>query len=345
MPRWLDRVRRTLALRRERLAAEEAETRREGPAILVSILVAVVLWFSFSMRETYTTSVTIPLEIAELPDGLALAVPPPETATVVLQGPGEDLLSLLSSPPSIRIVAEDEIVEVAAAIASARLPARVRVLSAQPARIRLATEARVSRMLPVRLDGTIEATPPYDLVAPPRLRPDSVRVEGAASVLDGLDAWPTTPLSRSDVERSFSMLVPLSDTLRGLVDVSASASTISVAVAQFTVGERTLAVEVENLPPGIAGVRFDPATVEASYQVPAVGPTYSIADTSSGFRAVVDFGDIARDSTSGSVRVAARPPGDLDVRGVRLDPPRVGYFIVREPSRRAGAAAGPDGER
>ena len=86
-------------------------------------------------------------------------------------------------------------------------------------------------------------------------------------------------------------------------------------------------------------MRFDPVRVQADYRVPVQGEMFSRAETSTGFRAVVDYFDIARDTTDGEVPVSARWPSDLDIRDVTLSPPRVEYFIQR-PARPRGQAPG-----
>jgi hypothetical protein len=123
--------------------------------------------------------------------------------------------------------------------------------------------------------------------------------------------------------------VALRDTLDGLLTTSVASTTVVVPIGEFTEGERLLPVEVRNLPPGIAGVRFDPPSVRARYRVPLAGSVYERARASSAFVAVVDYGDIARDTTSGTVPVAARPPSGLDIRDIVLSPSRVEYFLLR----------------
>ena len=305
----------------------EPERGRNGLALVLSFVVAVVLWFTFSMQEAYTTTVIVPLQVASLPDGQALRRPPPPQARVSVQGRGEDLLSLVWSPPRVRLFADGPTVDVAAAVSEAGLPAGVDVLGAQPRTIRLDLDESVEREVPVRLDGEVRAAASFDLLAPPTLSPASVTLTGAASLLRELDAWPTTPYTRTDLRTDLVVRLPLSDTLSGLVERSAAAATLTARVGEFTSGEVSLDVEVEGLPQGIEAVRFEPSRVSASFRAPT-GDEFARAQAAR-FRAVVDYADIARDTTSGSVVVGVRVPDGVDARGVRAMPGRVNYFLVR----------------
>lgn len=336
---------RTLLAIRDRLralapsaeAVDEAEPPSErGLAMLLSLVVALVMWFSFSMRETYPVTLRLPVEIVQTPAGQALREPPPEEVTVTLRGEGWTLLSLTRRLPTLRVVAESETVDLAAALQDAGLPTDIEVQSVQPASVALALDVQTSRRLPIRLRSDIQTVASYDLLRAPSLRPDSVTVTGAQSLLGRLDDWPTEVLRAENVQASLARTVALADTFGGLLSPAVRATRVSVDVGEFTEGRRVLDVEITNLPDDIVGVRFDPARVTAIYRAPTVGDTYEQALTTPGFRAVVDYFDIRRNPSDGEVPVAVRLPADLDVRDVVLSPARVGYFIQRRAAPQAG---------
>lgn len=302
---------------------------RRWLAMALSLIVALVMWFSFSMRGTYPVTMRLPIEVMRTPPGQALSKAPPSTVTVTLSGDGWTLLSLTRNPPVLNIVADGSTVDLNAALQESGLPAGIQIQSIQPQTIELALDTRTTRRLPIRLRRRIETKPSYDLRRPPTLSPDSVMVTGAQSLLGGLEDWPTEVFVATGVERDLRRRVALSDTFGGLLSPSVSGTVVTVEVGKYTEWDRDLIVEVENLPPGILGVRFDPARVRARYRVPLEGDEFDRAETSRQFRAVVDYFDIARDTTDGQVSVSARWPADLDVRGVTLLPNRVGYFIQR----------------
>ncbi len=300
-------------------------------AFLVALAVALLLWFTFSMRGTYTVAVDVPLVVSRLPADRALRERPPETATLQMQGEGWSLLTLSRTPPPVELRAGDEAISVVqAATQSSQIPAGVAVLAAQPATVKLALEEAVARTVPIRLTGDPGVYPPYGLLRPPVLRPDSVRVTGARSILAGLVAWPTEPVELGTLRRTRVVTVSLRDTLDGLVNRSVDRATVTFEVEQFTEGERMLEVRVRNVPPDVTAVRLLPARVRATYLVPVAADYYERAQGSAEFYAEVDYMEIARDTLLGTVSVRPRIPAGLPVRQLRLTPERLEYFTVRE---------------
>lgn len=311
-------------------AAPGARSRPNLAAMALSLVVAVGLWFSFSMRETYTVAVPVSLRVAGVPEGQALSARPPATARATFRGEGWKLLLLSRSAPVVPLYADAASVDLERAVAASGLPPGVDVQSVRPRTARLAFDRQVSRRVPIRLVSDIRPVPSFGLLRPPRLLPDSVTVTGAAGLVAALAAWPTERLDAADVREPLTVTVALRDTLAGLVTVSARTTTVQIPIAEFTEGVRTLRVRVVNVPRGIAGVRTDPARVRATYRVPLTADDlYGQAQTAAGFVAVLDYRDIARDTTSGTVAVASRVPAGLDVRDVALAPSRVEYFLVR----------------
>jgi hypothetical protein len=322
---------RELFPRTARGEGEAAAARRRLLAMGVSVVVAFVLWLTVNMRETYTLTVESPLEVVGLPEDQALRSPVPRTVLVQYEGEGWDLFALRRNPPEVPVDAEGPTVDlVRAAAASARLPLGVVVRDVRPAALELDLGPAATRRLPVRLTGRLDFAPGYGLLYPPRLDPDTVVVRGARSLLDGFDAWPTAPRAFADLRRSASAVVPLSDTLDGLVAVSAERVQVVLDVGQFTEGTRTLTVRVEGVPPGVSAVRLIPSRVRATYLVPTEGDHYETAEGSPDFYAVVDYDDITRDTTAGTVPVAPHLPEGLLIQDLRLEPQRLEYYTVRE---------------
>ena len=307
---------------------EEPSDGRNGLAMALSGVIAVFLWFFFSMNATYTIDVEVPLEFS-LPQDQALSVRPPEYARVTVQGDGWALIPLVRTPQVVRTRVTSSTVDVLTAIRDSRQLSDVAIQGASPETVALQLEDRESRLLPIRLVRQFTMVPSYDLLRPPRLSPDSVLVSGAASVIGTLLDWPTEPLIQAGIRDSFSVVVALSDTLDGLiVGKSPQATLVSVPVAPFTQGERVLDIEVRNLPAGVAGVRTEPARITATYTVPAEQRADEQARTAEDFVAVVDYADISRDSLADTVPVSVQIPPGLDVRNVDLEVRRVAYFIV-----------------
>lgn len=314
---------------REPMSSEQARGRLF--AVIFSLVVAFVLWFTVSMRETYTVTVESPLNVMTTPDGLALAALPPPTVRVQLQGVGWDLLQLSRRPPGISVAADGPVVDLQGAAAeTANLPAGVLVQSVQPQHIDLALDNRIQRRLPIVLTGQIDVAPTFGLLGVAVLLPDSVVVTGARSLLEDFSAWPSASLNLEGLRRSTTSIVGLSDTLSGLVTLSVDRTQVSIQIAQMTEGTRRLLIRTENVPSSVSDVRLIPETVQVTYQVPAEGDDYDLAEASGDFYAFVDYADIASDSTEGTVPVSVHLPSGPIIQNVRLEQNRVEYYTVRE---------------
>lgn len=301
------------------------ERPRRWIAIVLSLLVGFLLWFTFSMREQYSVVVEMPIEVGRLPEGRALSTLPPSYARVTVQGEGWELLKLQRTPPALTLNAMEEQVDVfAAASESSRLPPGLSVQSVSPGSVRLELEPEVTRTVPIELVSEVETAPDFDLVGPPRIAPDSVRVTGARSIVLALDAFPTRPLEAEDVRQTFTIRLPLSDTLRGLVRTNIGSVEATVPVALFTEATRELMVRVEGAPPGAPLVVLIPSRVEVTYRVPV--DQYERSLRTPDFYAFIPYATIVNDA-SGSVQPVLQLPPDLVIRDARVEPRRVRYRL------------------
>ena len=308
-------------------APEQAgdEARRQWVAVFASIIVAFVLWLTFSMRESYSVVVEMPVVIENLPPGRALSTLPPRRARVTVQGEGWDLLELSLRTPSLQVSAEDAMVDLyGAATESNRLSPGLVVQSVVPTTLNLDLEPSISRALPVRLRADIGAAPLYDILSQPTVSPDTVVVSGARSIVNSLENWPTQQVAWDDLKENVDRTVVLSDTLAGLVSTSVRGVEVTVPVALFTEATRELEVRTEGAPPGADPVRLIPSIVEATYRIPV--DQYQASLEADNFFAFVPYATAVTDTT-GTVQPILHLPENLFVRDVRLEPRRLQYRI------------------
>ena len=324
-PNLFDRLRDLLPDMGERPDAEEHEARRRTLAILMSLVVAIVLWFTFSMRESYSVVVEMPIVVERLPEGRALSRPPPEQARVTVQGEGWELLKIRRSPPPLEINTPDETINVfSSASESSRLPPGVVVQSVIPATLTLELEPRITRTLPIRIRSKLKAAELYDFMGAPTVEPDTVQVSGARSIINGLQEWPTALLEREDVNRTFTTELPLSDTLAGLVDKSLNRVEVTATAELFTEATRELQVRTEGAPPDSDPVRLIPSRVTVTYRVPV--DQYQRSIDTEAFYAFVPYASAINDTT-GTLQPVLHLPEELVIRDPRFEPRRLQYRI------------------
>lgn len=303
---------------------ERDERPRQGVAITVCVLLSFVLWLSLTLQEQRTVTLDLPIDVPAPPEGQAFVEVPPSMVRAQVQGSGLELLQLLFSPPPVPIRLEQSEVDVREALELPR-GTDLRVETVSPRTFRVETEPRVERRVPVR--SRVEVTPaaPYELIEAPTLRPDSVTVTGAESVVAQLQAWPTEARQVTNLKDTVETAVPLADTLRRLVDRSVDQVTVVARAGRFAEGSQRVTVEVTGIPSSQDVVDLQPSTIRIQYRV--LFEQLFRAQRSSEFFATVSYGQI-RSDTTGYVTPNITVPSDLLIRNPEPVPSRLRYYTT-----------------
>lgn len=311
---------RSLLTREDEEERPPGEVRRRAVAIVVCFLISCVLWFSFTLQDTHTVPMTIPTRVQSGGGGQALTELPPSRVRAEIEGEGIDLLRFYWQDPSIAIGAESEEVSIRNLV-QAQLPRGTRLQSASPAVLTLQREARLTRTVPVRLRGDVSTPATHDLMAPPSLQPDSIRISGARSLVQSVDAWPTVPLNVKGLTDSLHRRVPLADTLSGLVQRSTGSVVLQAQSRQFTEGMRSIDVRVTGGPQN--SVTLDPSSIRVRYRT-LVEDFQEVKETDN-FYATVSYEQIRADTT-GQVEPRIQTPANLTIRDVEAYPSALRYY-------------------
>ncbi|MFQ5569459.1 MAG: hypothetical protein ACE5G0_07275 [Rhodothermales bacterium] len=293
--------------------------RHRGFAVSMCVLLSIVLWFTLSIRETYVDLIELPTQIVNLPEDQALTRLPPSTVQVQVRGEGTKLFGLHFDPPVVVIDAVQPEVDFATLV---NLPQGVSSESVIPRSFSLQTEPSISRKIPITLRASIETAATHALFDEPTLFPDSVVVTGAQSIIGVLKYWPTQDFEQQGLQDSLVVVVPLADTLAGLVTTDVKETTMTAVAQQFTEDRRWLQVQVtggatERL------VTLDPPTVVVTYRVPL--SQYDQAKTAPDFFATVSYDAIRNDAT-GRVRPELNLPGCCILHHVVVEPSTLQYY-------------------
>ena len=292
-----------------------------GGVIAVCLLVSGLLWFAFSMQETYPLVLNFPTEVVNVDEDKVLAVPPPETVRVQLVGEGVSLFQVYYNPPTITLDASQTEIDIQAA--ALNLPASIRIESVTPRSFIPILESRKTKRVPIRLDANITLPESFEFIDPPRLVPDSVEVSGGASIIDNLRYWPTRPITIADVRDSISVSVALKDTLPGVIASSADEVRLSAVAKEFTGGQVSVDVDVRGAPSDKKLVTLDPSTITIRFRV--LTEQFNAALQSGQFSATVNYNEI-RSDTTGSVRPYLSLPQHLELRDVDFYPETLRYY-------------------
>jgi len=199
----------------------------------------------------------------------------------------------------------------------------VRLDAVMPRTVVVYKETRVQRHVPVRLRSRIRTPDGHHLVGAPVLDPDSVWVSGAASIVGSMRWWPTSSEPVDARKDTLDAVASLSDSLSGLVLLSADEVRVRGQVREFTEASRLVEVVVVDAPDGRA-VSLEPSRVRMTFQVPL--GQYDEA-MSVDLPVVVPWSVVSADTT-GSVVPVPRLPDHIAFRGIWIEPPTLRYFEV-----------------
>lgn len=316
-PLFWERLRRLFASSDER-----GEEPQRPFVIAVCVITSVVLWASLTLQEEKSVEIAVPTEIVNLPADQALAELPPERVQAQFRGPGIQLIWLLLNPPSITIDARESGVSLSEALNLSN-DGDVRVESIRPQRIDLVKEPRTERRVPVRSRVRVDLPPAHELIRPPTVRPESVTVSGAESIVAGLRSWPTDSLRIDDLRDSVRTEVPLADTLTQLLRRDPSAVMFIAQAGKFAEAQREIDVEVTGVPSDRSLVALDPATIRVRYRI--LFDQLFESQRAEDFFATVSYSQIRTDTT-GFVRPRVHVPTDMMIRDPEPIPQRLRYY-------------------
>ena len=182
----------------------------------ISLGFAILLWFLVGGEEMVQVTISVPLEITNVPPNLVIANDLPPALSVKLYGPR----SIINSTTKQRI---SKVIDLRGAHAGRvtidippsriSLPAGVTAMKIDPAAITIELQRRMERVVPVKALLTGEVEKDYELEKVV-VQPDRVRVIGPESEISGLRTLETYPIELGRAKKTFSREIGLN--LNGL---------------------------------------------------------------------------------------------------------------------------------
>jgi len=189
-------------------------------------------------------------------------------------------------------------------------------------------EEAVTRKVPVQSNISLNFRSQYGTIGTPSMRPDSIRVMGARSLIQNIEYWPTTQTAFEDINQSFTAYVDLEES-NELVRISHNQVQIEAEVVEFTEGEVRIPVEVEGQE-GKPRVILNPANITLRYNIPVGQYVTAQQRNAPLFRAVVDYSDIEQDTTGYVVPEFIIQDSEFEINVRSYSPRRLSYFRVIE---------------
>jgi YbbR domain-containing protein len=313
--------------------AEEAEdenlpafmTREKVLVFAISFILAFCLWFIVNLSRDFNITISMPLEIGDVPEEMALVEGVPDNASVGISGEGWKLISLYNNPPRIMINVEesdvnlyDKVQQQVSAVSD------VNITQVQPMGLSLRLEEKVSKDVPVEVQLDIIPHDRFDVIGVPQLDPAFVTVSGAQSKVAEITNVRTRPVELKDVKRGKEIELNIERPSSG-ISVDPGIINYRFQVTEFTEGEVRIPIRLRNLPPGRA-VTYNPSTVTIRYSVPI--DQYSEVQNTRPFVAYLDYSTIEEDTTGLVIPQIERVEDEFDIRLRSFSPRTVSYFMV-----------------
>ena len=170
---------------------------------LISVVIAIVLWFVVLGSRNVEATKDIPLEVVT-PSELVVSNDLPDKISFRLSGPKAFLRSVLDrreEPVRVNLAgAKAGLVTYRFFSDNIRVPIGVKVLSINPTAILIKLETVKHKEVPVRAE--LAGTPPDGYkIKQVKLRPETVKIKGAESRVDSIAELKTTPIDVSEMRQ------------------------------------------------------------------------------------------------------------------------------------------------
>ncbi len=293
--------------------------------ILVTVVLAFLLWLVVNLNRTYTVNIQVPLELGQVSTERALAEELPDYVTASLSGEGWNLLDMYRDPPPVFIEVSDEQINLFEQVRR-KLDAisKLSVQSVDPFYLQLQLQERVSKKVPVIARVETGFKSQFGFIEPPQLQPDSVTITGARSIVDEITYWATDSLKLKNVNKSVSAQIALKEA-GPLVNLSEQNILFTGEVAQFTEGEVTIPVELKDFQFG-QNVIFSPSAVQITYLAPI--KEFPSLKNRNLFAAYVTYSQLREDTTGYISPTIKQLAEGVHLKVQQVQPAQVAYFNV-----------------
>ncbi|HET7152524.1 MAG TPA: CdaR family protein [Candidatus Kapabacteria bacterium] len=241
---------------------------RRFPAFLSALFFALILWVAVNLANEVQTVLHVPTEVL-FPSGKTSRTPLPKTINVTVKAQGWQIVQLLYAHPPVCNIDIHELETSSGSIPLNQslllehmaLPAEAHVVSVQPDTLSITMDDIMEKTVPVVPDATIECKNGFEQVGAVQTQPDSIRISGARSIVDGIHAWRTKLLDLRNVALPIREDVALSDSLRDLITIAQHTVAVSADVQELADTKyEAIPVTVLNAPPG-RHITIQPPTI------------------------------------------------------------------------------------
>ncbi len=306
---------------------------REFLVFLFFLAVSAGFWLLQTLDENFETDILVPVQLTDVPEGVVITTPLPESLRVTIRDKGATLVRYwrqqvppvhfsFADYPTSRASGQVTIPpsDVTHAI-QASLLSTTRIQALHPDTLEFFYNHGHFRNVPVTIAGHVDTDAHhylFSLVA----EPSTVRVYASPAILDTLSAVETRPLNVNGLQENTTLSVPLQP-IRG---AKFEPNEVSLQATVDVYMENTVEIPIVSLNfPGDCLLRTFPSTVRVTYTIGYARNKEVVRDN---FVSVVTYEQILALQRQGEKRIPIQlktiPEG---VTNVRIEPEEVDYLI------------------
>ncbi len=257
---------------------------------------SLVLWLITKMGQNYDYAYTIELEYY-LPEGFAFRQMPPRQLTLSVSGSGWNMLKYNIAGKKKKKLN----LEITQTTDHTLFPSRIKtqinkslrnfnlyMTSSSPEVLEIYLDTLARKKVPLILQGKIETSPIRHLLRPPVLKPDSIQISGAKSLLEGISQWPTAKIEKTDIDESMEIPIKVAPPENELLKISPQEVKLLIEVEELLQKEFFVPVKIVN-PPQSDSLAIFPAQVQVKT---SVGRSYYDSLQPTDFEVIADFSQV-----------------------------------------------------
>lgn len=235
----------------------------------ISLALAVALWYFVGGDDTVDKSVTVPIEVINLPRDLVISNQFKQEILVTISGPRKQVLGidkgdiarqvdLAHAVPGTMVINNEN--------HSISVPRGIKVLRVQPDSLIFSLDKLIQKQLVVK-PITKGSPAPHHELRDIRMKPDAISITGPQAVLADLDVLETEVIDISGLTQSMQLQIPLKLSPALLDLIGETSVTADVTIVEDTVEKRIYGIPIE-MDIYRGNRQITPATVTVTAAIP-----------------------------------------------------------------------------
>lgn len=303
----------------------------------ICVLIATVLWFLNALNKDYTAEISYPVKYTDFPKGKHLISELPKSIILEVNAKGFALLGYkvstsflpitfnVNSYSKHRLEGKDVLEytvntsEIMDKISS-QLSQDIKLQNIRPESIEFKFSRAVSKMIPIKPVVNYTLKKQYILKNNISVTPDSIWVNGPATLIDTLQYIYTQPVKFKEISKKVTDQTELKEIPD--VDFDQREVTITLDVEKSTEAQKTIAIIPRNLPDSL-NIRLFPDNINITFEI-GLSKYDKIFDTD--FEFTVDYNQ-ASGSSFLNIKAEKTPPF---IQNMVITPQKVEYILEQK---------------